>query len=137
MIIEAIRRSLMGVALGSMFTFIILTIVNFTDTDASVSQIWFYMLWSLVLGIYFGLSSFVFEDNEWSYLKQTCIHFIMSIAVYFFIALFITKWIPFSLIAILVSCIVFIFIYAIFWTGYYLYYKKVEKTLNASLKKKK
>ncbi|KPH73600.1 DUF3021 domain-containing protein [Oceanobacillus caeni] len=136
MIVEAVKRSMMGIALGGIFTFIALTVVMFTSTDAAISQIWIYMLCSFILGIYFGLASFLFEDNGWSYLKKTAIHFCLSIAVYFTIALFIADWIPFSLAAILISFLVFIFVYAVFWMGYYLYYKKVEASLNASLKKK-
>lgn len=125
----------MGIAFGGIITFIALTIVNFTDTDVSVSQIWIYMLCSFILGIYFGLASFIFEDNGWSELKATVIHFIMSIAVYFIIALFIAKWIPFTLSAILLSFLVFIVIYVLFWIGYYLYYKKVEESMNTNLRK--
>ncbi|WP_068672137.1 DUF3021 domain-containing protein [Oceanobacillus sp. Castelsardo] len=136
MIVEAVKRSMMGIALGGIFTFIALTVVMFTGADATVVQIWIYMLCSLIIGIYFGLASFIFEDNGWSYLKKTVIHFFLSIAVFFTITLFIADWIPFSVAAISVSFVVFIFVYAVFWMGYYLYYKKVEAELNASLKKK-
>ena len=137
MIVEAIKRSMTGIAFGGIVTFIALTIVMLTDTETSVSQIWLYMLCSFIIGIYFGLASFIFEDNGWSYLKKTVFHFILSITVYFAIALFITEWIPFSLLSILISFFGFILIYAIFWMGYYQYFKKIEKSLNANLNRKK
>ncbi|WP_164670836.1 DUF3021 domain-containing protein [Virgibacillus doumboii] len=136
MIIEAIKRSMTGIAFGGIVTFIALTIVKFTGTNASVSQIWNYMLCSFIIGIYFGLASFIFEDNGWSYLKQTVIHFILSIVIYFIISLFIANWIPFTIAAILFSFLGFIFVYALFWIGYYLYYKKVEESMNANLPNK-
>ncbi|QKY71080.1 DUF3021 domain-containing protein [Lentibacillus sp. CBA3610] len=136
MIVEAIRRSFMGIALGGIITFVALTIVVVTGTEAPVSQVWLYMLCSFILGIYFGLASFIFEDNGWSELKKTVLHFIMSITVYFIIALFMANWIPFSIPAILLSFLGFIVIYALFWIGYYLYYKKVEESMNANLSKK-
>jgi len=135
MIVEGIKRSMIGIAYGGIITFIALTILKYTGTEASVSEIWFYMLCSLILGIYFGLSSLIFVDNGVSMLKQTVIHFMMSIVFYFIIALS-AGWIPFTLSAILWSSLFFIIIYAVSWTGYYLYYKRVEASMNANLQKK-
>ncbi|HLS07514.1 DUF3021 domain-containing protein [Lentibacillus sp.] len=135
MIVEAMRRSMIGIAYGGIITFIALTILKFTDTDASISQIWLYMLCSFIIGIYFGLSSFIFSDNDWSLLQQTVTHFIISIVFYFAVALSV-GWIPFTIPAIIETSLIFIFIYTIFWTGYYLYYKKVEASMNANLPKK-
>lgn len=135
MIVEGIKRSMIGISFGGIITFIALTIVNFTGTDATVSEIWLYMLFSFILGIFFGLSSFIFTENGMSMLKQTVIHFFMSIVVYFIIALF-AGWVPFTLIAILLASLTFAFIYAVFWTAYYLYYKKIEESMNANLPKK-
>ncbi len=82
MIIEALRRSMMGIALGGIFTFVVLTIVKFTGADATVDQIWLYMLCSFILGIYFGLASFIFDDNGWSSLKkQSFIFFCPSLFI--------------------------------------------------------
>ena len=135
MIIEGLKRSMTGIAFGGIATFIALTILKFTGTEASVSEIWFYMLLSFILGIYFGLSSFIFMENGMSMLKQTTIHFILSIVVYFNIALF-AGWIPFTLFAIGLAILTFTLIYAVFWTAYYLYFKKIEESMNANLPKK-
>ncbi|MFD1363638.1 DUF3021 domain-containing protein [Lentibacillus salinarum] len=135
MIVEAIRRSMMGIALGGIVTFIALTIVYVTGVDASVPQIWLYMLSSFIIGIYFGLASFIFEDNGWSNLKKTVIHFALSIVVYFIVGLSV-GWVLFTLPGILWTSLLFVFVYALFWIGYYLYYKKVEASMNANLPKK-
>ncbi|UOQ86797.1 DUF3021 domain-containing protein [Gracilibacillus salinarum] len=133
MIIEALKRSMVGIAFGGIITFIAITIVMSTGTETSVSEIWFYMLCSYILGIYFGLSSFIFGDNSWSQLQQTIIHFTLSILFYFIIALS-AGWIKMQLPDILVTTIIFIIIYLVFWTGYYWYYKKVEESMNKNLR---
>ena len=136
MIVEGIKRSMIGISFGGIITFIALTIVNFTGTDATISEIWLYMLFSFILGIYFGLSSFIFIDNGMSMLTQTVIHYCMSVVVYFIIALF-GGWVPFTFVAILVTTLIFTGVYSLFWTAYYLYYKRLEANLNASLQRGK
>ncbi|WP_405100184.1 DUF3021 domain-containing protein [Oceanobacillus sp. FSL H7-0719] len=135
MFVEAIKRSMNGIAFAGIITFAALTVLKFTGTEATVSEIWIHMLLSLIIGIYFGLSSFIFMFNEMSTLKQTGIHFIMSLTVYFIIAL-LGDWVPLKLVPMLWTSLFFIVIYAVFWTGYYLYYKRIEETLNANLPKK-
>ncbi|KAB8137774.1 DUF3021 domain-containing protein [Gracilibacillus oryzae] len=135
MIMEAIKRSITGIAFGGMITFIALTVVIITDTESSATEIWSYMLCSFIIGIYFGLSSFIFGDNGWSILKQTILHFILSIAFYLIIALT-AGWTPWEIPAILLTSLIFLFIYAIFWTGYYLYYKKIEKSMNRNIQQR-
>lgn len=136
MIVEALKRITTGIAIGGIYTFIVLSFVKFYGVDATVSEIWLSMLGSLVIGIYFGLSSFIFGVQEWSYLKQTVIHFNLSITVYFIIALS-TGWVPFTPLAILSNALVWIAFYTLVWTGFYIYFKKVEASLNEELQKKK
>lgn len=135
MMIEVLKRMTTGIAVGGLFTFIVLSFVMFYEVEASVQQIWISMLGSFAIGIYYGLASFIFEVNEWSYLKQTFIHFLLSIVIYFIIALS-TGWVPFTLSAIIISGLVWIIIYTLVWAGFYQYYKKVEATLNEELQKK-
>lgn len=136
MVGEIVKRCMFGIAYGGIFTFIALTIVMLTGTDASVSEIWLYMLSSFIIGIYFGVASLIFEDNGWSYLKKTVIHFSLSVIVYYAVAIFMARWIPLTFMAILISFFFFVFIYAAFFVGHYLYFKKVEESMNAHLKKK-
>lgn len=136
MIIEILKRIMTGIAFGGIFTFIALTIMKFNHIESSVSDIWMHMLASLVIGIYFGLSSFIYFYTKWSYLKQMIIHFSLSIVFYYSIALPV-GWVPVTPLAIIGSAIAFIIIYAIFGTGYFLYYKKVADSLNEDLLKRK
>lgn len=128
------NKVMMGIATGGLFTFIALTIIRFTQIKTTIEEIWLYMLASLIIGIYFGLSSFIFEKENWSPLKQTVIHFSFSIIGFFLIAIPI-GWIPFRFFSIIAGIIVFVIIYILNWTGFYLYYKRIEASMNEHLQK--
>ncbi|MFD2044234.1 DUF3021 domain-containing protein [Ornithinibacillus salinisoli] len=132
MLIEIFKRSLIGIAVGGIFTFIALTILIIFDIDSSVKEIWTHMLASFLMGIYFGLSSFIYENETWSPLKKTMIHFSLSISFYYIVALSV-GWVPLNVVAIILSSLAFILLYSIFWTGYYIYFKKIEASLNKDL----
>lgn len=132
MLLQVWRQIVAGVAWGGFITFIALTILVLTDTEAPVTQIWLYMGGSLFLGIYFGLAGFIFVMDEWSPLKKTTIHLILSLAVYFIVA-FSIGWVPMSLGAIIISTIIFIFVYTLFWIGFNLYYRNMTASLNETL----
>ena len=135
MIIEILKRSLIGIAFGALYTFIALTIMKFNHIEGSVAEVWNHMLASFVLGIYFGLSSFIYEKDQWSPLKATLIHFFLSIAIYFFIAIPM-GWIPLDFKFIILGVVLIIVIYGLYWTGYYLYFKRVEVSMNEHFQKK-
>ncbi|HLR73706.1 MAG TPA: DUF3021 domain-containing protein [Virgibacillus sp.] len=136
MIIELLKRATIGIAVGALFTFIFLTIMIFNHFEASVFEIWQHMLASCLIGIFFGWASLIFEYNRWSQLKKTIIHFSASIIFYFAIAISL-QWIPITPFAIGGSIIAFIVAYSLYWTGFYLYFKRVEQSLNKGLQKEK
>lgn len=135
MIQDILKRLTAGIACGGLATFIALTIMKFNHIEAPVSEIWAHMLAGLLMGIYFGLSSFIFETEKWSNLKKTIIHFFSSITAYYSIALPV-GWVPFTPFAIIISGIVFMLLYAVYWTGFYLYFRKVAQSLNEDLQNK-
>lgn len=124
-----------GIAWGGIVTFIAITLLMINNINPDISTLWLYMLASMFFGVYFGLSSFIFMLQHWSPLKQTIVHFILSISVYYTIALPL-GWVPINPRAILYSSLMFILVYALFWSGYTIYYKKIEVSLNKSLNKK-
>lgn len=136
MILEILRRSMLGMAFGGIITFIALTILIINDIESTVSEIWMHMGASLLLGIYFGISSLIFGDDDSNITKKSVIHFFLSYSVWFILAVTV-NWIPFSMEAILWSSLVFILIYVLNWLGWYLYFKKLESTLNKHLERKK
>lgn len=134
MIFEIARRSMFGIGFAGILTFIFLTVMTFAGIDATVSVIWLNMLGSLVIGIYFGAASLIFEIEKWSPLKQTIVHFILSITVYFPIAIAV-GWIPFSLVPMLAGLGGFILTYSMFWLGISWYLRKIASSLNHSVKR--
>ncbi|WP_035666057.1 DUF3021 domain-containing protein [Halalkalibacter akibai] len=132
--IEAVRRSILGLGFSAVFTFVALTIMMLQDVQVSVSIIWMNMLGSMVMGIYFGVSSMIFDVDHWSPLKQTTIHFLLSISVWLPLAMLI-GWLPFNVIPIIVGIGSFIVVYVIFWSGSYFYFKRLEHEMNQSVKR--
>lgn len=131
---KLLQKTVSGIAWGGIITFFALTILMLQNIDPPVKQIWLYMLMSLILGVFFGVASYIFEIETWSPLKKTIVHFSLTICVFFIIALSV-GWIPVTLWAIAISIIIFIAIYGVYWGGFYLYFKRIENTLNNSLKK--
>lgn len=132
---EILKRTMYGIAYGGITTLIALTILMIYQINPPISTIWLYTLMGFILGIYFGLASFIFEFEMWSPLKKTIIHFTSSIGCYLIIALSI-GWVPFKIKAIIITTLVFIIVYAIFWLAYRTYYKRIEASLNKDLQKK-
>jgi len=135
MIRKIVERSIGGIAVGGIATFIALTIIKFGDIEASASGVWNHMLASFSIGIYFGLASLIFEMETGSPLKKTAIHYCLSIVVWLIIALPV-GWLPFNLVSVIVGILTFTIIYSIYWTGFYLYFKKVEAAMNEQLQKR-
>src|SRR5690625_1047448 len=132
MINEVIKRSIIGVAFGGIFTFIALTIMKFAHVQSTVDEIWLHMFASLITGIYFGLSSFILDSNIGSPLKRTVIHFCLSLVVYLCIALPV-GWVPFITFFVFMGILIFTIVYILFWTAAYLYYRKQAISMNEHL----
>ncbi|WP_194841304.1 ABC transporter permease [Salinibacillus xinjiangensis] len=66
---------------------------------------------------------------------QTISNFTLSLFTHYAVALPI-GWVPLDLKSILMSTLLFVIIYSIFWTGYTLYYKRVESSMNEFLDNK-
>lgn len=123
-----------GLAFAFLFVFFNFTILMFQNSDISIGQVWVNMLGNMVLGLYFGTASLIFEIEKWSFLKQLVVHFIVSVLLWFLVAIFIVGWISFTPLSILISFGIFIGIYLIFWICFIAYYKKIEIELNDLVK---
>lgn len=132
---EILNRVMIGIAYGGIVTFIALTVLMILQINPPISEIWLYTLSGFLIGIYFGVASFIFEIDTWSPLKKTVIHFSLSIVFYFIIALSV-GWIPFTFGAIIISIFIFTGIYCIYWFGYQAHYKRIEADLNKNLQKR-
>lgn len=134
MIVELTRRAMFGIGFSGIFTFITLTILNYRSIEASIAEVWLHMLASLVIGIYFGIASLIFDYDEWSPLKQIVLHFLLSSLVFFPIATLLTGWIPLQLSSIVIGICMFVLTYGVCMTVAYLYFKKQEEELNRSVR---
>lgn len=129
---EVCKRGIYGIAYGGVVTIIALTVLMILDINPPIFTIWLYSCMGFLLGVYFGIASFIFEIEAWSPLKKTVIHYITSVIVYFIIA-FSVGWVPLTFISIIISMSMFTFIYYLFWLGYRLYFKRVEASMNEYL----
>lgn len=136
MINDILNRVLVGIAFCGIITFLALTIMKFSHFEATVDEIWLHMLASLCLGVYFGISSYIYENSNWSPLKKTSIHFGLSLIIYFSLALPV-GWIPFETVKIFLGIIAFTMIYIVFYFGYSIYYKIQAKKMNQYINKGK
>ncbi|HAM81702.1 DUF3021 domain-containing protein [Ornithinibacillus bavariensis] len=134
MIKEILRRGLYGIAFGGIATFIALTIIKFAHFEETAAEVWNHMLASFGLGIYFGLASYIFETEKWSPLRKTITHYTLSIFVYILIALPV-GWIPFNFKAVAIGILLFTVLYSLYWTGFFIYYKRNVDSMNEQLGK--
>src|SRR5699024_5444932 len=129
MMLQLWRNIISGIAWGGFITFVALTVLVLTETEAPVTKVWLYMGGSLFLGVYFGLAGFIFILERWRSLKKTIIHFILSLSIYFIVA-FLLGWLTTSWLAFVSSTMIFIIVYLLFCLGFYLYYRNITVTMN-------
>lgn len=134
MMAEVMRRSILGLGFAAIITFIVLTVLMVQDVEVPVSIIWKNMLGSMIMGIYFGGASFIFDLEEWSPLKRTILHFFISIFVWIPLAMWI-GWVPLKISSILIGIGTFILTYVVFWYVFYLYFKRIEEEMNHTVKR--
>lgn len=133
MIMEMIRRGFFGMSFSAIITFVALTIITFNNLEVLASELWVHMLGSLTLGVFWGMASLLFDTDHLSPMRQIVTHFSLSIIVFYPIALGI-GWIPFKMIAIVVSLITFVIIYIVFWFSIHFYLRKMAASLNHAIK---
>ncbi|WP_018932470.1 DUF3021 domain-containing protein [Gracilibacillus lacisalsi] len=129
MIVEGLKRILLGVAVGSLITFVVLSFLVMLDINSTIQEIWKHWSASMALGVYYSLASVIFELERWSILKQTVIHLSLTILVFFPIAI-LAGWIPFNLLAMILGLGIFLTLYSVFWISAYFYYKNMERVMN-------
>lgn len=134
MVNEMLRRSFYGLGFAAVITFAFLTAMTIQSIDVGVEVIWKNMLGSMMIGIYFGIASLLFEIERWSPLKQTAVHFVLSIVVWLPLGIYL-GWVPLDPVALFVVLVMFIAFYVIFWFAGYLYLKRIENDINQNIKK--
>lgn len=134
MLSKIVYRIFAGLGFTCLITFVSMTNFIVQDTEVTFFQFWLYMLSNMIMGVYFGVSSLIFEIEDWSFLKQLTVHFVLSAMLWFLIAIFIAGWIPFTPLSILISFCVFVGVYMLVLLGFSAYYKKIVNDMNESVK---
>ncbi|MBD3107282.1 DUF3021 domain-containing protein [Bacillus sp. AGMB 02131] len=89
---------------------------------------------SILCGWFFTVSPMYFENRKLNLIWQTVLHFLTVMLLYLILA-FSIGWIPFNIGSILLTILISIAVYAIFWVAFYLYFKNQARKLNEDLKK--
>ena len=89
---------------------------------------------SVLCGWFFTVSPLYFENRNLKLSQQTILHFLTVTILYLILALTI-GWIPFNIQNILLTFLISIVVYTIFWVAFYLYFKNQARKLNDDLKK--
>lgn len=131
---EVVKRTIAGISFGGIYFFVVLTILNAQTMNIPVSKLWVDMMGCLIIGIYFGVSSLIFDIERWSRLKQTVTHAILSLIIFFPIAIGL-GWIPLDVPVMITCFIIFIAAYALFWFGAWWYYRKLTQSMNDLVRK--
>lgn len=126
-------RSIMGIFFGAFIIVILTGSVVLRGQEKLDSAVFLKNAIGFMLsGWFFTVSTLYFENQNWSLARQTVLHFITVIILYFVLA-FGIGWIPFNWVSFLLMFGVFLVFYAIFWTSFFLYFRSQARKLNYEL----
>ena len=146
---EVIKRALLGFMIGVFIgqTILILESLNAGDgnfyavstyleahSSSKLAAVIIQYLITGLIGMTFAAGSAIFELDNWSLLKQTIVHLVVT-SVVMYVAGYFCGWFPHTVASTLIWFGVFIVVYIIFWTSFFFYYRKKTREINASLKK--
>ncbi|MCK1981193.1 MULTISPECIES: DUF3021 domain-containing protein [Peribacillus] len=131
-------RSFVGICFGALV--MVLTcfgVIAFGEVTALDSGIFVKNAIGCILcGWFFSTATIFFENEKWSLLFQTILHF-FTVSILYFLLSFFVGWIPFSLKGLAIGIGIFIPFYLIIWTVFYLYFRFQVKILNDGLDKRR
>lgn len=88
----------------------------------------------MICSWFFTVTPLYFEIRKWNLIQQTMLHF-LTVCVLFFLVSFTIGWIPVSISIIIKQLLIFLAIYIVSWTLFFLYFKYQTKILNENLKR--
>lgn len=133
--LNVLARTLGGLGCSAILTFVALTGLMLGEIDAPVRLIWQHMAGSMVMGLTYAWSSYIFEYDRWSPLRQLIVHYILTLAVFAAVNSW-TRWVPLELSSLLLGLLFYTLNYTIFWLGFNWYFKRQARELNRSVNKK-
>ncbi|MFS0725377.1 DUF3021 domain-containing protein [Paenibacillus sp. 1P07SE] len=128
-------RIIGGFGVSSIVTFIALTTLLIQGKSPAIQELWVHVTCNMLLGITFGLSSFLFEYERWSPLRQLATHFGLTLTVFFAVNLW-AQWIPLRPLPLLIGLGIYIVNYTISWFAISWYYRKQAEELNHTMNRK-
>ncbi len=87
-----------------------------------------------LLGIAFAAGSLIFEQDHWSLIKQTSLHFCLVTVAMFPVAYY-SHWMQHSFKGFLLYFLIFVVLYLIIWISQYVFWRRKITRLNHSLNK--
>ncbi len=90
------------------------------------------IIWGCI-GILFTLTDFIFTQTDWSLLKMTLIHSILSYAGFLPLAI-LAGWFPLDILNFLIFTFIFMLVYLIIWMINYVKNKRFIDMVNQKLK---
>lgn len=127
-------RSIIGIFFGA-FLAVVMTnsVVLFSGKEMLDGQLFLKnSLGFIFCGWFFTVTPLFFENVNLRLSQQTALHFVTVVILYFILA-FGIGWVPFTVNSFLLALGLFIVSYSLFWTSFYLYFRKQAKQLNAEL----
>lgn len=143
---NAIKRALIGIAISVTVTQFITIIVSVCIGDGkfypyypilerkyggSLNATLVQTGWSVIYGIVFGISTFIFEKDRWSLIRQTVTHFIL-ITVSCLLGGWLCYWYPHSTKGVLIALAQYVFTYVVIWICVFMKYRNDVKKINES-----
>jgi len=127
-------RSIMGIFFGAFITVIMTNfVVLFSGKEMLDGQLFLKNSLSFIFcGWFFTVTPLYFENESLRLSQQTALHFVTVVILYFILA-FGIGWVPFTVKSFLLALGLFVASYSVFWTSFYLYFRKQAKKLNAEL----
>lgn len=126
-------RSMIGIFFGAFLAVLLTNLVVLTgDSTLDGQQYLKNSLGSIFCGWFFTVSPLYFENTKLRLSQQTTLHFLTVIVLYFLLA-FGIGWVQFEWSSFFIAIAGFIGFYIIFWTSFYLYFRRQAKQLNEEL----
>lgn len=129
-------RSMIGIFFGAFIAVMTTSALIYFDGQSAIDgQLFIKNAFGYIFcGWLFTVTPLYFKIRSLGLLTQTALHFLTVTIVYFIISLW-TGWIPIDVKHFLIYLAISIFVYAIAWIGFYLYFKHESKKLNKDLRR--
>ncbi|WOV87209.1 DUF3021 domain-containing protein [Sporosarcina oncorhynchi] len=129
-----LTRSLLGIFFGSFLTLVVLFAVIYIGGNETLdsSILVKNALGQVFCGWFFTVTPLLFENERLTLPVQTALHF-LCVSVLYFIVAFVLGWVPFTVGGFIGILGLFIVVYAIIWSAFYMYFKKQAEKLNEEL----